>query len=125
MRSAPSLEYKDGSPVSGTLAGEDVKVLRQNQKGTILVEEDQGPVQSIVPLGAIIQELGYTLNWGPKHLNLTHPEKGPIRVKINNNCPEVAACDALALIQELQMKQVKTLTSSVETLRARLEVLKS
>ncbi|CAE7353790.1 RE2 [Symbiodinium sp. CCMP2592] len=124
MRSAPTSEYESGSPVSVTLAGEDVKVLRQNRQGTILVEEEQGPVQSIVPLGAIIQELGYTLHWGPKHLKLAHPEKGPIRVKVNNNCPEVAACDALALIRELEMKQVKELTSSVNTLRARLEVLK-
>ncbi|CAE7383374.1 RE1, partial [Symbiodinium sp. KB8] len=99
-------------------------VLRQNKQGTILVESEQGPVQAIVPLGAIIQDLGYTLSWGPKHLKLSHPEKGPIKVKINNNCPEVAACDALALIRDLELTKVETLNAHVSTLKARLEVLK-
>ncbi|CAE7495091.1 RE2 [Symbiodinium sp. CCMP2592] len=124
MRPASESEYGQGSPVSVTLAGEDVKVLRQNNQGTILVKENQGPIQSIVPLGAVIQELGYTLHWSPTQLKLTHPVRGPIRVKIHNNCPEVAACDALAMIRELELKQVQTLNSQVETLRARLEVLK-
>eukprot|EP00439_Symbiodinium_sp_Y106_P048300 s3792_g6.t1 len=124
MRPATETEYVSGTPVSVTLAGEDVKVLRQNDQGTILVKEDQGPIQSIVPLGALIQELGYTLHWGPNHLRLTHPVRGPIRVRIHNNCPEVAACDALAMIRELEMTQVRALNNQVETLKARLEVIK-
>ena len=124
MRAATNKEYQSGHPVSVTLAGEDVKVLRQNKQGTILVESEQGPVQAIVPLGAIIQDLGYTLSWGPKHLKLSHPEKGPIKVRINNNCPEVAACDALALIRDLELTKVETLNAHVSTLKARLEVLK-
>ncbi|OLQ10423.1 Copia protein [Symbiodinium microadriaticum] len=123
-RTATSVEYQEGCPVSVTLAGEDIRVLRQNNQGTILIDESQGPVQSIVPLGALIQDLGYTLNWGPKHLKLTHPVKGPIKVKINNNCPEVAASDALTMIRELEMSQVNQLNKHVETLKARLEVLK-
>ena len=107
MRSATSVEYSGGSPVSVTLAGEGVRVLRQNDQGTILVEKEQGQVQPIVPLGALIQDLGYTLHWGPSFLKLTHPTKGPVKVRINNNCPEVAACDALAMIRELEMSQVK------------------
>ncbi|CAE7386892.1 RE1, partial [Symbiodinium sp. KB8] len=122
MRAATNKAYQSGHPVSVTLAGEDVKVLRQNKQGTILVESEQGPVQAIVPLGAIIQDLGYTLSWGPKHLKLSHPEKGPIKVKINNNCPEVTACDALALIRDLELTKVATLNA--HTLKARLEVLK-
>ena len=124
MRAATNKAYQSGHPVSVTLAGEDVKVLRQNKQGTILVESEQGPVQAIVPLGAIIQDLGYTLSWGPKHLKLSHPEKGPIKVKINNNCPEVTACDALALIRDLELTKVATLNAHVNTLKARLEVLK-
>ena len=124
MRSATSVEYSGGSPVSVTLAGEGVRVLRQNDQGTILVEKEQGQVQPIVPRGALIQDLGYTLHWGPSFLKLTHPTKGPVKVRINNNCPEVAACDALAMIRELEMSQVNSLNQHVETLRARLEVLK-
>ena len=124
MRPASSAEYSTGSPVKVALAGEDVRILKQNDQGTILVKEQGEPVQPIVPLGALIQKLGYTLSWGPKHLKLTHPAKGPIQVKIKNHCPEVAACDALNMIRELEMNQVQELNSQVETLKARLEVLR-
>ena len=124
MRPATSTEYESGCPVKVTLAGEDVRVLKQNPQGTILVREQGEPVQPIVPLGALIENLGYTLQWGPKHLKLTHPEKGPIKVKVKNHCPEVAASDALDMIRELELAQVKELTSHVDSLKARLEVLK-
>ncbi|CAE7921355.1 hypothetical protein AK812_SmicGene7008 [Symbiodinium microadriaticum] len=42
-----------------------------------------------------------------------------IKVKVNNNCPEVAACDALAMIRELEMTQVNALNKHVDTLKAR------
>ena len=124
MRPAQGEEYERGQPVHVTLAGEDVRVLRQNPQGTILVQEDKTMIQPIVPLGAVIEELGYTLHWSPKVLRLTHPAKKPIKVKIKNHCPEVAACDALDLIRELELNQVKTLTSHVDNLRARLEMIK-
>ncbi|CAE7793694.1 unnamed protein product, partial [Symbiodinium microadriaticum] len=39
MRPADREEYAQGQPVRVTLAGEDVRVLRQNDRGTILVQE--------------------------------------------------------------------------------------
>ena len=124
MRTATWTEYTDATPVKVTLAGEDEKILRQNDRGTILVQEEEGKVQPIVPLGALIEGLGYTLHWSPTKLKLTHPEKGSVRVRVNNHCPEVAACDALAMIRELEMKQVNALNSNVEALKARLEVVR-
>ncbi|OLP97454.1 Copia protein [Symbiodinium microadriaticum] len=124
MRQASHQEYANSAPVRVTLAGEDEKILRQNSKGTILVQEENSRVQPIVPLGAIIEDLGYTLHWTPTKLRLTHPEKGMIRVRVNNHCPEVAACDALAMIHELEMKQVNSLNHNLEALKARLDVMK-
>ena len=124
MRPATWSEYQKGQPVKVTLAGEDVKLLMQNDYGTILVQEEQTAVQPIVPLGAVIQELGYTLNWSPKALKLTHPSKKSIKVKIRNHCPEVAACDALGLIRDLECAQVNALNERVASLKARLEVIK-
>ena len=124
MRPAPATEYNDGQPVRVTLAGEDVKVLMQNSQGTILVQEESTAVQPIVPLGAVIEKLGYTLHWSPRTLRLTHPEKKPIKVKIKNHCPEVAASDALDLIRELELSHVRALNESVEGLKARLEMIK-
>ena len=99
MRPAKEDEYSEGLPVRVTLAGEDVRVLRQNNEGTILVQEENAVIQPIVPLGAVIENLGYTLHWTPKSLRLTHPEKQAIKVRIKNHCPEVAAADALELNQ--------------------------
>ncbi|CAE7934645.1 RE1, partial [Symbiodinium sp. KB8] len=124
MRPAKLSEYQKGQPVKVTLAGEDVKLLMQNDHGTILVQEEQAVILPIVPLGAVIQELGYTLNWSPKVLRLTHPFKKSIKVKIRNHCPEVAACDALGLIRDLECAQVNALNERVASLKARLEVIK-
>ncbi|CAE7226577.1 RE2, partial [Symbiodinium sp. CCMP2456] len=123
MRPAEEREYEDGQPVRVTLAGEDVRILRQNSHGTILVQEETAPIQPIVPLGAVIEKLGYTLHWSPRALRLTHPSKKPIQVRIKNHCPEVASEDALNLIRELEMNQVTALNVQVENLRARLEVI--
>ena len=123
MRPAGQEEYLDGQPVQVTLAGEDVRVLRQNEEGTILVQEENVVIQPIVPLGAVIENLGYTLHWTPKSLRLTHPEKKPIKVRIKNHCPEVAASDALDLIRALEMTKVNALNEHVASLRARLEVI--
>ena len=124
MRPAEHDEYARGQPVRVTLAGEDVRILRQNDPGTILVQESNPSIQPIVPLGAVIENLGYTLHWSPKSLRLVHPSKKAIQVKIKNHCPEVAAVDALNLIQELEMKNVQELNVQVESLQARLEVIK-
>ncbi|CAE7677994.1 GIP, partial [Symbiodinium sp. KB8] len=123
MRQAQPNEYIEAIPVKVTLAGEDEKILKQNQQGTILVQEEH-QVQPIVPLGALIEDLGYTLHWTPTKLRLTHPEKGSVRVRVNNHCPEVAACDALAMIRELELRKVSELNRSVATLKARLEMVK-
>ena len=45
-------------------------------------------------------------------------------MRVNNHCPEVAVCDALAMIRDLEMKQVNALNNSIDTLKARLEVMK-
>ena len=123
MRQAQPEEYGCAVPVKVTLAGEDEKILKQNMRGTILIQEEH-KVQPIVPLGALIEELGYSLHWTPTKLKLSHPEKGSVRVRVNNHCPEVAACEALSMIKELEMKQVAELNNNVNTLKARLEMIR-
>ena len=89
-----------------------------------MIQEESGQVQPIVPLGVLIENLGYTLHWSPTTLRLTHSLKGMVKVRIDNHCPEVAACDAFAMIHELEMKQVSSLNHNIKTLKARLEVVK-
>ncbi|CAE7822041.1 unnamed protein product [Symbiodinium sp. CCMP2456] len=91
----------------------------QNSSGTILVQEEEAKIQPIVPLGAVIETLGYTLHWTPRNLRLTHPSKKTVQVKIRNHCPE-----ALNLIRELEVAQVNELNTRVANLKARLEVIR-
>ncbi|CAE7946140.1 unnamed protein product [Symbiodinium sp. KB8] len=94
MRPAPEIEYNNGQPVRVTLAG----------------EEEDTTIQPIVPLGAVIERLGYTLHWSPRTLRLTHPDKKPIKVKIKNHCPEVAASDALARLEVIRKEEKRDWT---------------
>ncbi|CAE7349608.1 unnamed protein product [Symbiodinium sp. KB8] len=58
MRVAEGNEYETGSSVKVTLAGEDVREMRQNLQGTVLIENDgRQAVQPIVALGAVIEDL--------------------------------------------------------------------
>ena len=124
LRSASTEEYDGGVPVKVTLAGEDTKILRQNLSGTVLVDDENDTVQPIVPMGAVIEELGYTLTWKKGLLRLFHPTKGAIRVSVNNRCPEISSKDALRLIREIENHQLKELKANVESLSARLEMLR-
>ena len=125
MRVATEAEYQKGHPVSVTLAGEDTKVLRQNLQGTILIRDEAGQlVQPIVPLGAVIEDLGCTLKWKKGSLQLYHPKRGMMKVKLVNNCPEIQAKDAHELIEELEAKHIYLLNDQVENLTARLEVMR-
>ncbi|CAE7033302.1 RE2, partial [Symbiodinium sp. KB8] len=72
MRMATPDEYHKGMPIRVTLAGEDVKEMKQNLQGTVLVQED-----------------------------------------------------AYALIKELEQKQVAQLSAQVDSLSARLEVMRA
>ena len=64
LKEATQDEYDRGLPIKETLAGEDTKVLRQNICGTVLVT-GEGPqaVQPIVPMGALVEDLGCSLQW--------------------------------------------------------------
>ena len=118
-------EYDRGLPIKVTLAGEDTKVLRQNVCGTVMVTgEGTQSVQPIVPMGALVEDLGCSLQWNKGALKLRHPTKGFIKVYLNNNCPEIDFREAHKLIKELENKHLAQLNAQVSSLTARLEVLR-
>ena len=87
LRPETNGELKTCSPVVVTLAGDGTKVLAQNQYGTIVIPENQAEkVQPIVPLGALIADLGCTLQWSRQGLKLTHPRHGRIKVSMRGRC---------------------------------------
>ena len=124
LRWASPDEVKGCEKVTVTLAGDGTAQLAQNQMGTILIPKDKAEgVQPIVPLGALIMDLGCSLSWSKSHLRLVHPRHGQLRVELKGRCPEVALGDALTLIRELEEVQLKQLEDQVSTLTARLQML--
>ena len=124
LRPAMDGEMEMASRVKVTLAGEDMKVLNQTALGTIIVPDDKGQgIQPIVPLGALITDLGCTLHWTRSSLRLTHPQHGNLRVRLRNNCPEVAVSDALTLIKELEEAELSKLNEKVSSMSAKLEMI--
>ena len=124
LRPGSARELQQCTKVMMTLAGDDTTMLSQNEMGTIVVPPEKAPqVQPIVPLGALIQDLGCSLTWTRSHLKLTHPRPGRLRVSMKGKCPEVAIADALRLIRELEEVQLSQLTEQVDDLSARLQMI--
>ena len=124
LRQAAEGEIESATKVRVTLAGEDTRVLNQNPLGTIIVpKEKDESVQPIVPLGALVTELGCVLHWTKTSLKLVHPRHGHLRVQLRNNCPEIAVTDALALIKELEEVELKRLNEQISTMSAKLEMI--
>ncbi|CAE7553512.1 GIP [Symbiodinium sp. CCMP2592] len=101
--------------VSVTLAGEQKVQMDQTKSGTILGDTQTQP---IVPLGTLVQALGYEFAWDRKGCRLRHPDKKEIKVYTRSNCPEIAQCDALRLIAELEEAKLSEAMGSLATLRS-------
>ena len=59
---------------------------QESGKWTEVTAEDS--TQIILPLGALVQELGCDFKWTQKGLTLHHPKFGTIRVNVRNGCPQ-------------------------------------
>ena len=76
-------------------------------------------------MGALVEVLGCSVKWTPKVLKITHPKHGNLKVSLRNRCPEIAALDALNLIQELEAKQLEQFNSQVREMELRLEAMQA
>ena len=124
LRMASKGELDTSTKVTVTLAGDDTRVLSQTPLGTIVVPETSSTlVQPIVPLGALVHDLGCKLWWTKSALKLVHPKHGALKVAIRNKCPEIAVTDALSLIRELELKELERLNLRVKAMSTRLEAI--
>ena len=79
----------------------EVQVLTSS--GTLLLPPGRdGSIQPIVPMGAIIEQLGYKLIWSAGSCKLYPPDGRSIRLRVKNGCPEVVESQALTLISRLE-----------------------
>ena len=97
-------EWDDALEVQVTLAGDNSTSMCLTQSGTLLLPplERAGSVQPIVPMGAVIEQLGYSLVWSAGSCKLYPPNGKALRLRVKNGCPEVVESQALTLISRLE-----------------------
>ena len=89
-------EWEAASEVQVSLAGDTTTTMRLTSSNTLLLPPGRdGLVQPIVPMGAIIEQLGYKLVWSAGSCKLYPPDGKSLRLRVKNGCPELVESQAL------------------------------
>ena len=109
FREATEEEIETANQVRVQLADGKEIVLAQGPSGTLLTKRsEEGASGPIVPLGALVQDLGCQVSWTRRGgLVIRHPEHGLIKPKVVGRCPVVA--EALDLIYEIEAQKLHQL----------------
>ena len=92
-----------------TLAGGQEVKMKLAPTGAIVSQDPR--VEPIVPMGALMTQLGCKLCWTLEGLEVEHPSRGRLEVKMQGDCPMVPRSIALDLIHELEEKARRTFRS--------------
>ena len=107
--------------VKVTLADGRQAELRMTPAEVMVMET--GDVEPIVP--ALTEKLGYVITWRKGSMEITHPVRDPILVKMANGCPQIPLKQALRMIDELEggkiMKKATVETEEETWLRDLIE----
>ena len=120
FKTADRAAMEQATPVRVELAGGQHVTLKQNKAGTLLAaadDPDAAQATSILPLGALVQELGCDLTWTRKGgLKVVHPQFGVLKTFVKGNHPMLAETQALSIISQLEDLQLQSLeTQTAET----------
>ena len=124
---ADSEAMNKATPVRVELAGGQYVTLKQNKAGTLLAasdDPDAARATSILPLGALVQELGCDLTWTRKGgLKVVHPQFGVLKTFVKGNHPMLVETQALSIISQLEDMQLQSLEAqTAETFVRTLDV---
>ena len=115
-------EWVEAASVPVQLAGSQETILKISSGGSLLhpspIDEGAGNSHGpevILPLGQIIQKLGYKLNWTAEACTLTSPSGKKHRLSVSKGCPHLSVNEALSLIARLEERNLQ---ASVQTLEA-------
>ena len=75
-------------------------------------EATNGSGAVIVPLGSLVRELGCTVTWTKRGLQVVHPEHGVITTHVSGACPFIGEAKALELIGELENRKLEHLKAA-------------
>ena len=125
FRPANDGEELDTMPVQVQLADGQAVLLRQNRAGTLMPYSrrqaaEKGTNTVIVPLGSLVQELGCSVQWTRRGLEVNHPTHGVITTHVSGACPFIGESRALELIGELENKKLEQLKISMLETQLRL-----
>ncbi|CAE7752608.1 GIP, partial [Symbiodinium sp. KB8] len=118
-----SAEWELAREVKVQLAGDSVMAMKQNEAGSLLTGDQLAQV--IVPLGKVIQDLGYRLLWTSEVCELVGPQGDVLPLTIRNGCPEVSEKVAYRLIQQLEAQQLPELEGVTQASISAIAKLKS
>ena len=118
-------EWHLGTDVVVNLAGGESVRLKMNQAGTLLLPPadcDQGSkgATPIVPLGSLVETLGYRLEWCGSKCRLFGKEGEVINLRVRNGCPEITEHQALSLIAKIEDHKLESLKSLTEITKSRV-----
>ena len=119
--------------VGVTLAGDSREEWFRTSGGTLVVppqkgvDPSQSRLQTILPLGALVETLGCKVSWSKrKGLKVVHPVLGPLKTGVaSNTCPYVQEEQALRLINELESERLREFEQSVQAMEAELQQVSS
>ncbi|CAE7918112.1 TY1B-DR3, partial [Symbiodinium necroappetens] len=121
FRPANKGEEMEAMPIQVQLADGQAVLLRQNRAGTLMPYSkkqaaEKGTNTVIVPLGSLVQELGCTVAWTRRGLEVKHPTYGVITTHVSGACPFIGEAKALELIGEIENRKLEQLkVAMVET----------
>ena len=116
-KAASSSEWGEARPVTVNLAGNQVVSMRMTSSGTLLLPVSESGSTTILPIGALIQTLGYRLDWSRKQCRLVAPDGEALRLSMRDGCPQLPEYQALSLIgrlEEQKLSQLKMATQDTE-----------
>ena len=99
-------EWDKAEPVQVKLAANAETILRQTPVGSLLhpISSENPEPPPIVPLGRIIERLGYVLTWDKDSCILRAPNGTVHKLKVREGCPYLSHSDAGRLILRLEAK---------------------
>ena len=123
-RASDQNEWDEADPVIVNLAGGESVGLRMNKAGTILVQPTSltsaTSTAPIVPLGALVSQLGYMMVWTKNRCRLEGPNGEIINLKVKDGCPELTEHQALELISRLEDSRLEQLRANTADTRSRV-----
>ncbi|CAE7447550.1 unnamed protein product [Symbiodinium sp. KB8] len=132
LRTARSdAEWNQASEVMVQLAGSYSLAMRITDSGTLLmpykekklVDDEGGPrAQTIVPMGQLIQTLGYTMVWSKDSCYLESQEGERVLLQVTGGCPQMQEMEALSLIARLEDRKKEELDNAILTSKDKLGV---